>query len=295
MTYNAHGRPGIVVAALGSLILLSGLPGPAAAQGFGQPNNGQQPGFQQPSFQQPGFQQPGFQQPGFQQPGFQQPGFGQNPGGQPGLNPSGAQFAPSMVGAWSSQKSSQFGPIQQTDAFSQDGRYVSVAAWQQTGLIVRVWGTYRASPAGPNQLTVELQMQGSMPQQICVPSQGSSPLCRPFDAPPQTATVTVTFTSPSSFQAITQNDPSAEMRLATREPNPVLLQRQVAPQQMLNLPAPAPLPYVPSPPSYPTPYRSPSYSSNPGPKCDDGHTRTICMIREGRLVSSGGCLVCVDK
>ena len=292
MTNREHERGGMAAGALGGLAVLIGLAGPATAQGFGQPNTGQQPGFQQPGFQQPGIQQPGFQQPNFQQPGIQQPQFGQNPGGQPGYNPSSAQFAPSMVGAWSSQQSSQFGPVQMTDAFSPDGQYVSVAAWQQTGLIVRVWGTYRSGPAGPNQLRLELQMQGYLPKQLCLPAQGVPPLCQPFPTPPPTATVMVTFTSPSSFQSVLQNTPSAPMVMATRDPNPALLQQQVAPQQTLNLPAPPP---GPTPYPSPTPYATPAPSPAPYRQtCDDGHTRTICSIRGGRLVSSGGCLACVD-
>ena len=296
MTDMAVKKFGITAGVVGGLVLLLGTAGAATAQGFGQPNSGQQPGFQQPGLQQPGFQQPGFQQPGFQQPSYQQPSYqqpqiGQNPGGQPGLDPSAAQFAPSMVGFWTTQADSPMGPVQQTDGFNAQGQYVSVGAWQQTGLIVRIWGVYRASPAGPNQLRVELQMQDYLPKQMCVPGQSMPPSCTTFPAPPPTASVLVTFTSPSSFQALTEGNPSAPLRTAVREPNPVLLQQQVPPQQVLNLPQPSPViaPSVGRGPPIVSPV-APSYRST----CDDGHTRTICSIRGGRLVSSGGCLACVD-
>ena len=288
---------GAAAAALGGFLLLIALTGAAAAQGFGPPNSAQPPSIQEP---------------GFQQPGFHAPQSGQNPGGRLGFNQPAAQFAPSMVGTWTSYKASQLGPVQQTDTFSQDGRYVSVAAWRQTGLIARVWGTYRASPAGQNQLTVQLQMQGYLPKEICVPKgMGAAPLCQPFPAPQPTATLTVTFTSPSWFQAITQGDPSDQMSLATRDPDPVLLQREVAPRQIVNLPEPAPLPrqersaepHPAPPPNQPPPYRSicddsryrsACEDSRNRSTCDDSRTRMICAIRGGRLVNPGGCLICAE-
>ena len=193
-----------------------------------------------------------------------------------------------MVGAWSAQRTSQFGPVQQTDAFSQDGRYVSVAVFQTAGLIARVWGTYRASPAGPNQLRVDLQMQGYLPQQICTQSPGAQPLCQPFTLPATDASM-VTFTSPNSFQAISPINPATGIMTATRDQNPVLLQQQVAPQQLVNLPAPPPSGYIG--PAIQTPaYNVPSSRVS---RCDDTQTRTSCAITGGRLVVSDGCLVCL--
>ena len=262
-----HGMAWFAALALGGLLAVAGPTpfgpgGTAAAQGFGRP--------------------------GFQQPQSGQNPAGQYPAGQPAFNPSAAQSAPSMVGAWSSQHNTKFGPVQQTDAFSQDGRFVSVSVYQTIGLIARVWGVYRVSPAGPNQFRVELQFQGHLPQQLCTQAPGAQPSCNPFPIPGADATM-VTFTSPNSYQSISATDPSSGTITATRDPNPVLLQQQVAPQQLVNLPALPPSPYAgPA-------VQAPRYSapSSPVSRCSDTQARTSCAIAGGRLVVSDGCLVCL--
>ena len=245
---------GLAAKALGGVLSLLGMTGIASAQGFNPPNSGQQPGF----------------------------------------SPYATQFVPSIVGAWTAQRPSQFGPAQQTDAFSQDGRFVSVILSQTTGLLVRAWGSYRANPAGPNQLRLDIALQDFLPKEVCGQSPGTEMICRPFGPLPQTDTVLVTFTSPSSFQAVSQSNQSAGPVIATRELNPVLLQRQVAPQQVINLPAlPQPSQATPAYPYTPATPSAPAYSSSTLSRCSDLQARTSCVIAGGRLVVSDGCLVCL--
>lgn len=250
--------------------------GPGTAQGFGQQPSGQQPFGQQPFGQPPG-------QPYVQQPPFSPPPF----------SPPNAQSLPSLVGTWSGQRQGDAGPVHQTDAFSGDGKFVTVAELGPG--LVRVWGYYRTSPAGQNAIRVEFQVAGYLPQQFCAQAPGGPLVCRPFQLPMSDASL-VTFTSPDSFQASSVQNPAAGPIQETRDPNPYLLQRQVPAQLVVQTnppptPYPAPSPY-PAPPPYPTPMPYPRPTA--GPACNDLQQRRICNINDGHLVPSGGCLVCVS-
>ena len=307
---GASPRPGPAGAGtlLGAAALAAGLAaaGPAAAQGYGQQPFGQQPGGQQPGGQpygQPGgpysqqpYQQPYSPQPYPQQPYPQQPYAQQPAPPQPGgYGQPAPQAVPSMAGAWSGQRQGSPGVGRQTDAFSADGKFVSVV---EVGPgLVRAWGYYRATPAGPNQLRVEFQVQGYLPKQLCAQPPGGPMQCEPFQLPATDASM-VTFTSADSFQASSLANPSAGSIQEARDPNPVMLNRQVPEQLVVPIaqpPAPSPGPY-PAPTPYVTPYVSPisPYRPKAGPACDDLQQRRICAINDGHLVPSGGCLVCVS-
>ena len=241
------------------------LAGPAWSQGFGQA-----PGGSAPS--------------GYGQPG-QADGFGS------------AQGGPSILGAWSGQHFDQGGTIQQTDAFSPDGKFVSVARLPN-GFLARTWGYYRASPAGPNQVRVDLQAQGWLPQQVCRQVQGAMPDCQPFQIPAND-TVLVTFTSPNSFQSVSQTMQGASIA-ETRDPNPFLLQAQAPQRWTINV-VPAPQ-TGPGPAPVGTPYVSP-FQRGPatnipglGGNCDDLQQQRICNINDGTLVRGrDGCMKCLGR
>ena len=202
-----------------------------------------------------------------------------------------------MVGAWSGQRYDQGGPVQQTDAFSADGKFVSVARLAN-GLLGRVWGSYRSTPVGPNQLRVDFQAQGWLPQQVCRQQQGSAPECQPFQIP-ATDTVLVTFTSPNSFQSVSQTAQGSGI-VETRDPSPSMLQAQAPQTWTINV---VPAPQVgPAPTPVVTPYISPR---NRGPatnipglggNCDDLQQQRICNINDGSLVRGrDGCLKCLGR
>ncbi len=216
------------------------------------------------------------------QPGSQsQPGYGPDPGHYSGEPQTGVL---SLVGTWSGFSTGSAGLLQQSEAFSADGKFVTVSR-QASGLIGRYWGFYRVTPIGPNQFRLETQLQGFLPRESCSQVPGSPMNCHTMQLPPYQV-MTVTFTSPN--QVSMTNGVSEQ-----RDDQPMLLQAQ-APERwvtMLQSPAPAPAP-APVAPSY-----RPSYSSRPTPyrngcPSDDGQT-ALCKY-SGRLVPSGGCLRCVD-
>ncbi len=200
-----------------------------------------------------------------------------------------------MLGAWSGNPpNQQGGTARQTDYFAPDGTFVSVAQLPN-GPMLRVWGYYRFTPTGANQMRAEFQTQGWLPQQICQQSPQGPTNCQQLPIPTSDVTM-VTFTSPNSISVASltgQGPPFTE----TRDANPYMLQQQVPQQYVMNIPAPTPGPMpmpMPGPLPLPTPRPTPSPVTLPsGPKCDDLQQRRICNINDGHLISSGGCMVCV--
>ena len=282
-------RASTMAAAASALLCLAGA---AAAQGYGQPPYNQQQPMQQQPYAQPGFgPQPGFgQNPPQGQPGFNQPGPN-----QPGMEQGGV----SLTGAWSGDKQDQNGVMRLTEYFGPDGSYVT-AGMLGNGLMFRGWGTYRTQQTAQNQFRVEVQLQGYLPQQLCGQPPGGAPQnCVPFQLPPTSVSV-LTFTSLSSFQEVALTVPDGGSINMSRDANPYLLQRQVPPQGIINVPAPPQQqvqqqPYVPVPAPTAPAYR-PSYRTSPiSPRnsCpNDDIQRSVCKY-SGRLITSGGCLQCV--
>ena len=276
-----HATPSrLVVAAV--LALAS----PAAAQNYGP-----QPGFQPGPYQPAPYQQPNpYAQPGpYQQPGPFQP----NPY-QPGTAPPAGQVSggPSLVGTWSGQSNGPNGMVQQSDAFSADGRFVSVARLPN-GFLARVWGTYRSAQVSPNQLRLQTQLEGWLPREVCQQQAGGQPQCQPFQIPTSDTSL-VTFSSPSQFQSMSEAN-AGGMVNEMRDNQPALLQAQ-APQRWLTVlqpsanPGPAPViaPYV-NPSSRGPATNIPGLGGN----CDDLQQRRICGINDGQLIRGrDGCLRC---
>ena len=263
---------------------------PAVAQNYGEaPGNASPYGFNAP----PGPSQAGPSQPRPYQSNPYQP----NPY-QPAPNVMPQNNGPSLVGTWSGQRAVEGGLIEESDAFSGDGKFVSVRRLAN-GLIARFWGYYRASPAGLNQLRVEFQLQGSLPRQVCRQAPGYAPQCQPFQVPAND-TVLVTFSSPDQFLSVSQTiqgPPIAE----ARDSQAPLLQVQAPQQWVINVLPPQSAPSTPTAPVV-TPYQSPI---NRGPatnipglggNCDDLQQRRICSINDGALVRGpNGCLVCTGS
>ena len=229
-------------------------------------------------------------QPGYQPGPYQQP----NPY-QLGPTPPTSQPAsgPSLIGTWSGQSSGQNGLIQQADSFGPDGRFMSVGRLPN-GFLARLWGIYRTTPVGPNQLRLETQLQGWLPQEICQQPTGQQPQCQPFQLPAEDTSL-VTFSSPDQFQSMSQTG-AGNMLNETRDNQPALLQAQ-APQRwvMVVQPSPAPVP-GPSPAPVtvnPRPYLSPTPAPHRNACPNDDIQSNVCKY-SGRLVTSGGCLRCVN-
>jgi hypothetical protein len=227
-----------------------------------------------------------------------QGGPGGSLGGGPGMAPQpgvpgGGGL--SIVGLWSGGRMVNGMASRQTDFFGPDGRFVSVSQLQN-GMLLRVWGDYRANQVGQNQMQVMFEVAGSLPRQMCVAAPGYAPQCQPVQIPP-TDTVNVTFMSPVAFQAISAIRPETGGIAENRDNNPYLLNLPVPVQEVI---AAAPPPQPAPMPSYPTGGGSIGggggrYVSPPrGPQCDDLQQRRICNINDGHLVPSGGCLVCVS-
>ena len=237
--------------------------------------------------------QPYQPQPGYQpQPSFQpQPSYQSGPGQYSSPPASGVL---SIVGAWSGFSTGPSGTLKQADAYSADGRFVSVAQLSN-GFIGRISGFYRTTPVGPNQLRLDLQLQGWLPREICQQMAGGQPQCQPVQIPTND-TVIVTFNSPDDLHGDDQVTPGNFIN-EQRDNQPALLQAQ-APQRWINVIQPS-APVLAGPPPVITPYVTPGRRQPAtnipglGGNCDDLQQRRICAINNGRLVSSGGCLACV--
>lgn len=195
-----------------------------------------------------------------------------------------AAGAPDLVGAWSTSMPGQGGTAHATESFKPDGTYVAVRQ-EPNGTVLRMWGRYRATPAGASQVRLEHEMQGWLPRRICAQSPGFPVKCNAF-TPPPAPPVTLSFSSPSTF---TVNG----LRLV-RDASPALLDIAVGEQLVLNAPAPvAPQmaqPVMPKLHPYVTP-RDPTA----GPGRDDLQQRRVCAVNDGQVVKEyGGRLRCVD-
>jgi hypothetical protein len=146
----------------------------------------------------------------------------------PSTAPAQSNDAPSIVGAWSGQSAGQGGVSHGTDLYNADGTFVSVSQLPN-GTMQRFWGLYRVTPVSPYQLTVEFQLQGVLPRQICAQTPGFPMGCRPY-SPPAPPPETVTFTSPTTLQVngITMQ----------RDNAPYLLQQNVPQRLVMNAQAP---------------------------------------------------------
>ena len=230
--------------------------------------------------------------------GGSNPGFGPTPGyGQGTPTPGDGQGGPSLAGAWSGDSNTQGFAAHGTDFYGSDGRFVS-AVQLSNGMLIRIWGHYRTSSIGSGRLLVDFQPEGSLPREMCLQQPGLSPACQPF-ATPQPNSLVVTFTSPDTLQGFDPQKPGQPPVMSRRDANPYLLQRQVPNQEVVLMQPP---PAVSAPQSGPSRggYAPPApvvggYQSprSTGPKCDDVLQRRLCRY-DGRLVSSGGCLVCVN-
>jgi len=150
-----------------------------------------------------------------------------NPGmapADPSMAPAQSNGAPSLVGAWSGQSNGSRG----TDLFNPDGTFVSVLQ-SPNGTMQRLWGRYQATPVSAYQMTVQFQIEGVLPQQICAQTPGYPMGCRPY-SPPAPPPETVTFTSPTTIQ-----ENGVPMQ---RDNAPELLQQNVPQQLVMNAQAP---------------------------------------------------------
>ena len=131
----------------------------------------------------------------------------------------------SLVGTWSGYSVGSQGTIPQSEAFSENGQFVTVSR-QSNGFIGRYWGNYRTTPIGPNQLRLETQLQGYLPRETCSQVPGNPPNCHPMPLQPYSVT-TVTFSSP--YQMSTDNGVTEQ-----RDNQPALLQAQ-APERWVTM------------------------------------------------------------
>ncbi|HEX3919962.1 MAG TPA: hypothetical protein VHW60_21695 [Caulobacteraceae bacterium] len=184
-------------------------------------------------------------------------------------NQAAAQGGPSIVGAWSGQSPAQGGMARGADLYNADGSFVSVMQLPN-GTIERVWGLYQATPQSANQLSVQFQVQGYLPTQICAQAPGFAVQCNPTP-PPSPGTQTVVLTSPTSLQV---NGTTMQ-----RDNAPALLQVNVPQQLVLNAQAPT-QPNIPQPVA-PGGAR---YNSAPAQNFINGYMRGCTQDAQGRWV-----------
>jgi hypothetical protein len=170
--------------------------------------------------------------------------------------------------------------------FQPDGNFIRVSQLAN-GTLLRYWGQYRVSPAGPNQLRLESNTTGWLPRQFCSQAPGFPMKCSPVPHPAE-MTFMLNFTSPSTIQA--------EGLMLVRDASPALLQQNVPEQAVLA--AQAPTTPVIQQPVVPGGggnsgggYRP---ISPPGGQCDDLQQQRICSVNNGYFVNSGGCLKCIS-
>jgi hypothetical protein len=188
----------------------------------------------------------------------QQPWVGQAP-----------QRGVSIVGSWSAgepQNGTAF-------AFNPDGTYVNVSG--NPNMAQRLWGRYRAAVSG-NTVHIDFQVQGWAPKQMCVQVIGGAHACRPY-SPTYSDNVTVTFTSPSTFEV------GGTQFL--RDPSPYLLQMQVPAvieSQIANSAPPMRQPVMPTLHPYQTPGGAGSIGAM---RYDDEHQQPyrVCSVNGGTV------------
>jgi hypothetical protein len=247
----------------GAIILALALPGAAQAQ-----NQYQQGQYPQGQYQQGQYPQGQYQQGQYPQGQYQQ---GQYPQG----SPNGQAGSTDVTGGWSTEVQGPQGVTRAAAVYGSDGTFVTLMQLPN-GSIQKIWGTYTATQISPNQVQLNGQTQGWLPQQICAEAPGFPMRCQPYTVPP-TQSVTVQFTSPSTIEA--------DGALWNRDPSPALLQLPVPAQVVNNVPAPV-QPIIPQPinPNNPV-------VGNSG--CDDLQQERICTVNDGTIVMSGGCEKCL--
>jgi len=189
----------------------------------------------------------------------------------------------SLVGAWSGDSPAQGGMEHHTLSFGQDGTYVSVEQYPN-GSVQRIWGVYSASAQSETQMTVVAQRRGWLPHQICAQAPGFAAKCRAYTPPNEKVSLTLSFTSASSFEV--------NGATLTRDDAPYLLQQQVAGKLLLHVAAPV-KPNIAQPVARPgIRYQSPGNTGGSG--CDNMQQNRICTVNDGRIVIENGCEVCVS-
>lgn len=190
--------------------------------------------------------------------------------------------ATSLVGAWSGTTPGQGGLELHTEWFGQDSSYVSVERLPN-GSMQRFWGTYRATPAGPGQLSVDFHAVGWLPHEICTQVPGFATKCVPYN-PPLSASLRLQFTSASTLQI--------NGSTLARDASPRLLQQPVPERLMQQGNAPVhpniTQPIAPGGTRYQTPH-------DPGrPGGDDLQQERICAVNNGQIVvQQDGHKVCI--
>ncbi len=180
------------------------------------------------------------------------------------------QHGVSIVGSWSAgepQNGTAF-------AFNPDGTYVNVSG--NPNMAQRLWGRYRATAVSGNAVHIDFQVQGWAPKQMCAQVVGGARACRPY-SPMYSDNATVTFTSPSTFEAA-----GTQFR---RDPTPYLLQMQVPAvieRQIANSAAPMRQPVMPTL----HPYQTPGGAGSVGAmRYDDEHQQPyrVCSVNGGSV------------
>lgn len=175
---------------------------------------------------------------------------------------------PSLVGTWSGLSTSPNSHGQQAEEYGADGRFTA-AGRRFDGLPYRVWGTWRSTPAGPDQLRVEVRIEGWFPREVCREG-GVGPSGCQTARLPATDTSLVTFDGPDRMRSASEDRPGS-VATETRDSDPALL-RITVPERWTFSPVPS--------------------RSTPG--CDELQQRRICAVNGGHLMRpSDGCLTCV--
>ena len=198
-----------------------------------------------------------------------------------------APAGPDIVGTWSGQAPGQGGMNQVSDDYEPDGSFVSVMMLPN-GSMTRAWGHYQVSPDQQGQVRIDFSIQGWLPRQVCTQVPGFPLKCGAYEIP-RSASATLRFTSPASFQVN-----GATM---SRDPAPPLLRAQVPERYVQGAPAPVqpniPQPVMPGGRRYVSPFAGGDGGGSSGARCDDNHQRVLCNMNNGNFIRSNGCLVCV--
>ena len=194
---------------------------------------------------------------------------------------------PGIVGTWSGQAPGQGGMSQMSDDYEPDGSFVSVMRLPN-GSMTRFWGRYQVSPGQQGLTSIQFDIQGWLPRQICTQVPGFTLKCNAYDIP-RSSSATLQFISPDSFQVN-----GATM---SRDPAPQLLGAQVPERYVQNAPAPfqpnIPQPVMPGGGRYVSPFPTGGGGGSGDGRCDDNHQRVLCNMNNGNFIKSNGCLVCV--